>query len=160
MAGTSIHSLEQYLSIAKDYVLESSSDSLEAQVVWDSCRIIMRIPGTAIGSANLRCYAVLFFKTAPAQLARAIVLTNRLRDGVAAFQYVKTDGSTRIAYGTLNPEIIRRRYVNPAASSTPVRKKRKNYAKDGIFVYFDLEKLGWREFYISPGFRLIDSYIL
>lgn len=156
----SIHSLERYLRIAEDYVLESSSDSLEAQVVWDSGRIIMRIPGIAIGSANLRCYAALFFKTAPAQLARAIVLTNRLRDGVAAFQYVKTDGSTRIAYGTLNMEIIHRRYVNPAASSTPVRRKRKNYAKDGIFVYFDLEKLGWREFHISPGFQLIDSYIL
>ena len=152
--------LELYLSLTRKYVVSYVPDILEAQVVWDgrTQTMTMTIPATRGSSFNLRCYARLFSGSEDAYLARAIVLTERLRRGVAAFQYIKTDGTTRIAYGTLDTQIISKHQIE----STPKKKEwtRKPYAEDGIFVYFDLEKLGWREFHISPGFQLIDSYIL
>ena len=61
----------------------------------------------------------------------------KLRDGEVSFKFLKKDGSTRKARGTLKKDLI------PEEHRTDERRKAKS---DIVFNYFDLDKEDWRCF--------------
>lgn len=64
-------------------------------------------------------------------------LKSEMRKGVVEFSYTKKDGSTRIAKGTLNFEII-------GEENTP--KSSVEYDSETTTRYFDVNSEGWRSF--------------
>lgn len=64
-------------------------------------------------------------------------IVSTLNEGVVSFTYKKSDGSTRQARGTTNPELIPEaaRAVNPRNTETSEQ-----------VDYYDLDKNGWRRF--------------
>ena len=66
-----------------------------------------------------------------------------LRENVLKFSYWKTDGSLRVAYGTLNGDVI----ANYAPPSKGKRKRTSNNERNNSTVtYFDIEASDWRSF--------------
>ena len=70
------------------------------------------------------------------------ILRNMMQEKVVKFSYLKSDGSTRIAFGTLNSECIDT-YKPKSSTDT---KRPPHRVPDGMFLYFDIEKLSWRMF--------------
>ena len=64
-------------------------------------------------------------------------LKSEMRKGVVEFSYTKKDGSTRIAKGTLNFEIM-------GEENTP--KSGVEYDSETTTRYFDVNSEGWRSF--------------
>ena len=64
-------------------------------------------------------------------------LKSEMRKGVVEFSYTKKDGSTRIAKGTLNFEIM-------GEENTP--KSGVEYDTETTTRYFDVDSEGWRSF--------------
>lgn len=71
----------------------------------------------------------------------------KLRDGEVRFRFIKKDGSTRKARGTLKKELI------PEEHRTDERRRSKS---DIVFNYFDLDKEDWRCF-IRENFLEIEK---
>lgn len=63
-------------------------------------------------------------------------LKKQMSNGLAHFVYTKKDGTTREAWGTTNPQLVKK-YVNGNGVS------REYYATT---AYFDIEKSAWRSF--------------
>src|SRR5690554_2095659 len=61
-------------------------------------------------------------------------LKKQMSNGLAHFEYTKKDGSIREAWGTTNPQLVKK-YVNGNGVS------REYYATT---AYFDIEKFAWR----------------
>lgn len=59
-----------------------------------------------------------------------------LHEGIVNFTYIKKDGSTREAKGTLQ-----QKFITVSSSITNTRSK-----PDNIIAYWDLDKNGWRSF--------------
>lgn len=66
---------------------------------------------------------------------KTTILKMRMHYGVVSFSYIKKDGTTREAHGTLKRNLL------PALVGTG-RKPSKD-----LFVYYDTEAQGWRSFY-------------
>jgi hypothetical protein len=69
-----------------------------------------------------------------------------LRTGLVAFSYAKVNGDCRTALGTTNPLLI-------PADKMPRRTEDEEFdvsykERLGIITYYDLDKDGWRSFYI------------
>lgn len=64
------------------------------------------------------------------------ILKRQMVGGMVHFAYMKKDGSIREAWGTINPDIVRK-YVNGSGIS------RERYATT---AYFDVERGAWRSF--------------
>ena len=66
-------------------------------------------------------------------------LKQMLREGVVEFEYIKKDGTTRIATGTTKLELF---------EDSPNYKESngKRSVSDDIITYWDLNKDGWRSF--------------
>ena len=64
-------------------------------------------------------------------------LKSEMRKGVVEFSYTKKDGSTRIAKGTLNFEII---------GEENIPKSGVEYDSETTTRYFDVNSEGWRSF--------------
>ncbi len=83
-------------------------------------------------------------------------LIDALYEGIVHFSFVKTDGSLRSAYGTLDSSII--------ARHVKVDKKRddKHFRQgtSGVVAYFDLEKDDWRCFKADSIDELDQEYQL
>lgn len=58
---------------------------------------------------------------------------------VVRFQFIKSDGSRRVAFGTLCDRIIKDSGAEPDSSRT-------HAPKTGLITYFDIEKGAWRCF--------------
>ena len=65
-----------------------------------------------------------------------------LRTGLVSFSYAKVNGDCRTALGTTNPLLIPTAAV-PKSPDIDLAKERL-----GIITYYDLDKDGWRSFYI------------
>ena len=63
-------------------------------------------------------------------------LKNKLREGIAMWEFVKKDGTVRRAYGTTKKELVAE-HINGRGES------RENYA---CCAYWDVEKGAWRSF--------------
>lgn len=75
---------------------------------------------------------------------RLVKFRNQLKHGVLRFRYIKTDATIRVAYGTLNPDLI-------PIDKHPIEIKNsklkiKNYT---AIPYFDLIRNEWRSFRIT-----------
>ena len=64
-------------------------------------------------------------------------LKSQMRNGVVEFSYTKKDGSTRVAKGTLNFDIM-------GEENQP--KNGVGYDSDTTTRYFDINSNGWRSF--------------
>ena len=64
-------------------------------------------------------------------------LTDVMKDGVAEFSFMKQDGSTRKAYGTLNSNFI-------ATSKIPSNGIAISGAHSKVLGFFDVEAMEWR----------------
>ena len=81
-----------------------------------------------------------------------------LRSDVVLFQYEKTDGSLRIAYGTRNPKIISTiTGVTVAGVDYTKSDKKKKIPEDSV-VYFDMEKEQFRSFKEYKFLGVIDEH--
>ena len=80
-------------------------------------------------------------------------LISMLRDDIVKFAYEKKDGSERIAYGTRNPKIIAAVIGTVAAKSGTDRKP-----KEGVVVYFDMEKETFRSFVEERFLGVIEEH--
>ena len=66
-------------------------------------------------------------------------LKQMLREGVVEFEYIKKDGTTRIATGTTKLELFE---DSPNYKESNGRRS----VSDDIVTYWDLNKDGWRSF--------------
>lgn len=74
-------------------------------------------------------------------------LIGAMRQSAAHFLYSKVDGTTREAYGSLNPDLIE---AVMAAKEPSKRTSRRGGPSDEEFIsYFDLVKQDWRGFYLE-----------
>lgn len=74
-------------------------------------------------------------------------LVGAMRESAAHFLYSKVDGTTREAYGSLNPDLIE---AVMAAKEPSKRTSRRGGPSDEEFIsYFDLVKQDWRGFYLK-----------
>lgn len=73
-------------------------------------------------------------------------LRDRMRHGVAKFSFIKTNGDTRIAYGTLNPEVIAM-FAQQTDNQPYCQIGSPTDNADGDHIaYFDVQSVGWRSF--------------
>ena len=75
-------------------------------------------------------------------------LKSEMRKGVVEFSYTKKDGSTRIAKGTLNFEIM-------GEENTP--KSGVEYDSEATTRYFDVNSEGWRSFKNENFLEILNS---
>ena len=75
-------------------------------------------------------------------------LKSEMRKGVVEFSYTKKDGSTRIAKGTLNFEIM-------GEENTP--KSGVEYDSETTTRYFDINSEGWRSFKNDNFLEILNS---
>lgn len=75
-------------------------------------------------------------------------LKSEMRKGVVEFSYTKKDGSTRIAKGTLNFEIM-------GEENTP--KSGVEYDTETTTRYFDVDSEGWRSFKNDNFIEILNS---
>lgn len=75
-------------------------------------------------------------------------LKSEMRKGVVEFSYTKKDGSTRIAKGTLNFEIM-------GEENTP--KSGVAYDSETTTRYFDVNSEGWRSFKNDNFLEILNS---
>lgn len=75
-------------------------------------------------------------------------LKSEMRKGVVEFSYTKKDGSTRIAKGTLNFEIM-------GEENTP--KSGVEYDSETTTRYFDVNSEGWRSFKNDNFLEILNS---
>ncbi len=75
-------------------------------------------------------------------------LKSEMRKGVVEFSYTKKDGSTRIAKGTLNFEIM-------GEENTP--KSGVEYDTETTTRYFDVDSEGWRSFKNDNFLEILNS---
>ena len=75
-------------------------------------------------------------------------LKSEMRKGVVEFSYTKKDGSTRIAKGTLNFEIM-------GEENTP--KSGVEYDTETTTRYFDVNSEGWRSFKNDNFLEILNS---
>ena len=73
-----------------------------------------------------------------------------LTKGEVTFSYFKSNGETRCAVGTLNPELLNKLTPRIFAKmlSKPNEEARQNIENSGRITYWDLERSGFRSFYI------------
>jgi len=64
-------------------------------------------------------------------------LTDAMKEGVVEFSFMKQDGSTRKAYGTLNPNFI-------ATSKIPANGIVVSGSHSKVLGFFDVEAMDWR----------------
>ena len=95
------------------------------------------------------------------QLLRIAALRELMRDGVAHFSYYKLGGSYRRAFGTRNKEILHR-YKPTGMEAVPAYDEhfKKVRFEAGYFVYYDIEKRGWRQFRFDTDLSFSDFYEL
>ena len=67
-----------------------------------------------------------------------------MRNGVVEFSYTKKDGSTRVAKGTLNFDIMGEENQPKNGVGSP--KNGVGYDSDTTTRYFDINSNGWRSF--------------
>ena len=75
-------------------------------------------------------------------------LKSEMHKGVVEFSYIKKDGSTRIAKGTLNFEIM-------GEENTP--KSGVEYDSEKTTRYFDVDSEGWRSFKNDNFLEILNS---
>lgn len=71
-------------------------------------------------------------------------LKSQMRNGVVEFSYTKKDGSTRVAKGTLNFDIMGEE--NQPKNGVGLPKNGVGYDSDTTTRYFDINSNGWRSF--------------
>ncbi len=81
-------------------------------------------------------------------------LLEGLFEGITHFEFIKADGSDRIAYGTLNADIIIEKIGS--RNNSPKRHNRRH--PYGVINYYDLEKEGWRGFNIERLVTVDENY--
>ena len=79
-------------------------------------------------------------------------IIQRLKQGVCKFTYIKSDGSERVAYGTLSPAVI--------DDLAPTSKTKRAYKGSSPTAqpYFDIVALSWRSFKIDSFVGFDESY--
>ena len=82
-------------------------------------------------------------------------LITMLRNDIVKFVFEKKDGSERIAFGTRNPKIIYAVIGTVAAKSGTDRKH-----KEGVVVYFDMEKETFRSFVEERFLGVIEEHAI
>lgn len=75
-------------------------------------------------------------------------LKSQMRNGVVEFSYTKKDGSTRVAKGTLNFDIM-------GVENQP--KNGIEYNSDTTTRYFDVNSNGWRSFKNDNFIEMINT---
>ena len=70
-------------------------------------------------------------------------LSERMKNGIVQFEFMKAGGEARRAFGTLNEQFLPPRKEADKDGTGNVKKNPSN------FVYFDLEKQDWRSFSIA-----------
>lgn len=78
-------------------------------------------------------------------------LKKRMTDDVVCFTFTKSDGTTRVAYGTLNPKFIKDQGAMPDKSNP------RRHGEE-ILPYYDVEKEGWRCFVKSRFIGIDNNY--
>ncbi len=80
-------------------------------------------------------------------------LIHYLQQTVLKFSYRKTDGSVRVAFGTLNQEVISR--YAPASSGDS---RHRRVPSEDVVTYFDIEALAWRSFRMDRFLAIDEDY--
>lgn len=79
-------------------------------------------------------------------------IIEKLKEGICKFTYQKTDGSIRVAYGTLLPSVIDE--LAPEAKNKRAYKGNSETAQP----YFDIVAKNWRSFKLDNFIEFDDNY--